>query len=88
MKRCTVLVLAVALFLALTASCTSMRSLTAVKANYDMDQEEDGWASRYIPGVKALSKLIPPPTDARKKWDDHYRRWNHPRDSSEISPEF
>lgn len=32
------------------------------------------WAARYIPGWKWISDAIPPPTDARIKWDERYNR--------------
>ncbi|MDQ7785928.1 MAG: hypothetical protein RDU20_23945 [Desulfomonilaceae bacterium] len=87
MKRCAALVLAAALFLALTTSCTSMRSLTAVKAGYDAEQQ-DSWASRYIPGVRAISRLVPPPSDARKEWDARYNKRNHQGDSADRYPDL
>ncbi len=37
--------------------------------------ETPGWAARYIPGWKWLSDTIPPPTEARMKWDErNYRQ--------------
>ncbi|MEW6349652.1 MAG: hypothetical protein AB1646_11370 [Thermodesulfobacteriota bacterium] len=31
------------------------------------------WASRHIPGWRALTAYLPPPTDARMKWDEYYK---------------
>lgn len=84
MKRYAVLVFAVVLFLSLTISCSTIQGFKTVKAGYDTEDEE-GWASKYIPGVRAVSKFIPPPTDARKKWDERYKRWNS---ASDVEGEF
>ena len=46
-------------------------------------EDEESWASRYIPGVRAVSKFIPPPSDARKKWDDRYNKWKNQGTESE-----
>ncbi len=68
--------------LPLASSCTAMRSVVPVRASFDspakasMPPEEQGWASRYIPGVRQISNLLPEPSDARVKWDDYYRKRN------------
>jgi hypothetical protein len=64
-----------------------MRSLKAVKAGYDTEQQ-DGWASRYIPGVRAISKFVPPATDARRQWDERYKKWNSQNDPTERYPDL
>jgi len=87
MKRCAVLILSVALFFALSTSCTSMKSFKTVRAGYDAE-EQDSWASRHIPGVKAISKFIPPPTDARRQWDERYKKWNFQDDSTGRYPDL
>jgi hypothetical protein len=87
MKRYAMLVLIVALFLPLTTSCSTMQALKPVKAGYDAENDQ-GWASRYIPGVKAVSKFIPPPTEARKKWDERYKRWNNASDAEDKFPDL
>jgi len=85
MKVSMTFVAALLIFLALLSSCTTLRLGTPVKASYSAwDQEaekgaddqsaQEGWASRYVPGWKALSNLLPPPTDARKDWD----KWMSP----------
>ncbi len=56
-------------FLALAASCSTLNSGNAVKANFE--SEEESWLSRKVPGFKSLSNMIPPPTDARLKWDQY-----------------
>ncbi len=73
MNRLLGIALVLVLVLVLTASCTSLRSGKAVKAAYDAN-ENDGWLSRNIPGVKRLSEIIPPPNEARKQWDQRLRR--------------
>lgn len=64
--------LALGLILAVTA-CSSLRTTSAVKASYQEDQKE-GWMARNIPGLKTLSDLIPPPNEARMKWDERQKR--------------
>ena len=70
-------------FLCVT-SCTHLRSGTAVKAGFDADSPpgavgldslapKESWASRHVPGWKAVQRLLPPPTEARRKWEDHYQ---------------
>ncbi|MCX5860688.1 MAG: hypothetical protein WCG29_00240 [Desulfomonile sp.] len=55
-------------------SCSGLRSgNTAVKASFEAN-ENDGWMTRKIPGMKTLSDLIPPPNEARMKWDQRNRR--------------
>ncbi len=89
MKIFSVLALAVILALAFLGGCSSFRPGMFVKAEYDaeakasvqpaaVENEEEGWASRYIPGWKRVSALIPPPTEARKEWDRTYSREGNP----------
>jgi len=54
-----------------------------VKAGYDskkaaLDAEEEGWASRNIPGIRSLSKFVPPPNEARTKWDEWQKKRQQP----------
>ncbi|MBM3299644.1 MAG: hypothetical protein FJY85_06800 [Deltaproteobacteria bacterium] len=65
--------LASALILPLAVSCTNLRAPSVVKAGYEAETEES-WASRYLPGVRTLSRLVPPPTDARTQWDEYQRK--------------
>ncbi len=73
MNRVLGVPLVILLVLLLAASCTSLRSGKAVKAAYEAN-ESGGWLSRNIPGVKRLSEIVPPPTDARRQWDERMRR--------------
>lgn len=57
------------MILVVGASCSTLTTGSAVKAGFE--SEEESWLSRKIPGVKALSNMIPPPTDARLKWDQY-----------------
>ncbi len=68
MRFLSVLPLAALLVLPFITSCTTLRAGAPVKAGYEID--ETSWALRYIPGLKTLSDLIPPPTEARTKWDE------------------
>jgi uncharacterized protein YceK len=82
MKPIPALCLAVALSVILLASCSTLRSAIPVKAGYDADKagfdiDEEGWASRHIPGIKALSNFVPPPNEARTKWDDWQKKRDH-----------
>jgi hypothetical protein len=67
------MLMAAFVILPLATSCTSLRAPKLVKAGYEAEKEE-AWASRYIPGASALSNLVPPPTDARTKWDEYQKR--------------
>ena len=41
---------------------------TADKEGFEDTAADSGWAAKYIPGWSKVSKLLPPPTEARKKW--------------------
>ncbi len=71
------------------SSCSVIRAGAPVKADYSEEKDqaeakkigelsEESWASRYIPGWRAVTGLVPPPSDARKKWDN----WNRKRNRS------
>jgi hypothetical protein len=72
MRFTSLIVVAAMLMLPLLTSCSSLRLGSPVKAGFEA--EEEGWASRNIPGVKKLSELIPPPTEARQKWDERQKQ--------------
>jgi hypothetical protein len=79
MKSIPAFSLAIILSLTLLASCSTLRSGIPVKAGYDtekagLNSDEEGWASRNIPGMRALSNFIPPPNEARTKWDDWQKK--------------
>ncbi|MBI5252114.1 MAG: hypothetical protein HY912_21680 [Desulfomonile tiedjei] len=72
MKLTSVIIAVSLLVMPLLTSCSSLRLGSPVKAGFEADEE--GWASRNIPGVKKLSDLIPPPNEARQKWDDQRKQ--------------
>jgi len=74
------------LFLFIASSCSSLRSGAPVKAGYEAEQ--GGWAERNIPGVKSLSNLLPPATDARKQWDSYQKRKNERWSTDSSGPQF
>lgn len=89
MKISCVVAMALIMALPLLSSCSSLRSGTAVKAGYDAEEKmpdkatdltdaDQGWAARYIPGWKAVGKLVPEPTEARTDWDNWMTRRNGP----------
>jgi|GEM_PF-2320483 len=63
------------LALPLFTSCSTLKSGTAVKAAFDLEEQES-WMMRKIPGLKTLSELVPPPNENRIKWDKKLRRQN------------
>ena len=90
MRAVTLLCIGAAALL-LVSSCSTLRVGTAVKASYKAEQSapkpvadepdpDEGWAMRYVPGLRALARVIPQPTEGRKMWDrDHnrkYRQWS------------
>jgi hypothetical protein len=86
MKLSPAFCLAIIFSLTILASCSALRTGSPVKAGYDtqkagFDAEEEGWASRNIPGVKTLSNFVPPPNEARTKWDDWQKRRQRPWNS-------
>jgi len=84
MKHISTLSLAVVALLVLS-SCSAVKWATPATAGSDMDDES--WASRYIPGVRAVSNFIPPPTEGRILWDEHYKKrgsWGGPPDQTTI----
>lgn len=77
----------------LVVSCTALRSGSAVKAGFSAQQgpdeaippdrlSDDGWADRWIPGWKKAGKIIPEPSESRRKWDERMKRnrarWDEP----------
>ncbi len=83
MKLIPTFFLTVIFSLTFLASCSTLRSGNAVKAGYDVDKsvvdsEEEGWATRNIPGLRALSNFVPPPNEARTKWDDWQKKRQQP----------
>jgi hypothetical protein len=77
---CLAILFAVSLF---SSSCSTLRTGSPVKARYEaekpkFDVEEGGWAYRNVPGVKALSDFVPPPNEARTKWDEWQKKRQHP----------
>jgi len=73
MRFILVPLLAAMVALTFTTSCTGLRLGNPVKAAYETEKA-DGWISKYIPGLKTLSDLIPPPSDARKEWDARQKK--------------
>jgi hypothetical protein len=69
------------------SSCTALRTATPVPAAYQSDEDE-GWATKHIPGMKSLVSLLPPPTDARKQWDLYQRRKGEHSQGEDSSPQF
>jgi hypothetical protein len=72
MKIISVGFVAAMMALILLSSCSTLRVGAPVKAGYEV--EEPSWALRYIPGLKAVSDLIPPPNEARMKWDEAQKK--------------
>lgn len=67
------IVLGVVLSMFGVCSCSStLSSVSAVKAGYE--NEKSGWISRNIPSLEKLSNMIPPPTEARTKWDETQKK--------------
>lgn len=75
MKYIAILSLAAVVGFFLLPSCSAVKWAVPAKAGSDMDEES--WALRYVPGLKALSDFIPPPTEARTQWDERYRNRNN-----------
>jgi hypothetical protein len=73
MKLISVLSAALILSLPLLTSCSTLNWSSAAKSGpaveAEAEDDERSWAERNIPGWEALLKRIPPPTEARKKWD-------------------
>lgn len=81
---CAVLMLIVSVFFLTGCAALSLRrDAVPVQARYEPDSPT--WAERYLPGVKWLANLLPPPTEARIKWDEHLQR-HHPK--SPENPSF
>jgi hypothetical protein len=54
-------------------SCSALKAGNPVKAGFDTEQEE-GWLTRKVPGLKSLSDVIPPPSEARQQWDERKKQ--------------
>ncbi len=72
MKIISVVSVASAMALILLTSCSTLRVGAPVKAGYEVEQPS--WALRHIPGLKAVSDFIPPPNEARMKWDEAQKK--------------
>jgi len=70
--------------LPLLTSCSGVRSGTAVKAAFDAEDQES-WITKYVPGLKSISNLLPPPNENRTKWDQYYK-WTADPDRSQRRP--
>ncbi len=57
--------------LCILSGCSTLNWATPAKASFEPDEES--WACKYIPGVKALSDFVPKPTEARVQWDQYYK---------------
>jgi hypothetical protein len=68
MRIISVLSVAAVMALPLLSACSTLRVGSPVKAGYEVEQSS--WALRHVPGLKAVSDLIPPPNEARMKWDE------------------
>jgi hypothetical protein len=91
MKRTLIPTLAALAILPFVGSCASLNSHIPVPASFDSPAkasrslDEESWASRHIPGVRQISKLLPEPSDARIKWDKWYNRKNNHSISSSAN---
>ncbi|AFM23851.1 hypothetical protein [Desulfomonile tiedjei] len=61
------------LFMPLLSSCSALKAGNPVKAGFDTEQEE-GWLTRKVPGLRSLSNIIPPPSEARQQWDERKKQ--------------
>lgn len=52
---------------------------TDVKSAQGNSEEKEGWAERNIPGWKTLAALLPPPNEARQKWDEFNKSQSGPK---------
>lgn len=68
-------------------SCASTGAATFTKAGFEQEDNQ-GWASKYLPGVSLLSKLLPPPTEARLEWDEHQKRMSQPGRGQDRYPDL
>lgn len=87
MRLSSLLLLGALCSLPLLSSCATTGTADFIKAGFE-EEEPEGWASRYIPGVKTLSKLIPPPSEARIKWDEQQKRLHGRALDREGSPDL
>ncbi|MCL5122926.1 MAG: hypothetical protein M1511_00215 [Deltaproteobacteria bacterium] len=62
------IIFGVAFYVALLSSCSSVQTSALRPAGYE--NEKTGWIQRNLPSLEKLSNMIPPPTDARNKWDE------------------
>lgn len=84
MKIMSMVAVAALMALPLLTSCTTLQVGTPVKAGYEVEQPS--WPVRYIPGLKTLSDLVPPPNEARLKWDEAQKKRGNPYDFSDKTP--
>ena len=94
MKLYAYLIVSCIIVLPFFVSCSAIRTAVPVKAGFSAENEtaeakkigdppKEGWASRYIPGWRAVTGFVPPPSDARQKWDEWNRKRNRSFNSSQ-----
>ncbi len=71
MKFIVIVSVAAITSLFLLSGCSTLNWATPAKASFEPDEES--WASKYVPGVKALSDFVPKPTEARVQWDKYQK---------------
>jgi hypothetical protein len=84
MKYISILSLVAVVGFFLLPSCSAVKWAVPAGAGADMDDES--WASRYIPGVKAISNFVPQPTEARVQWDERYKKREHWGSPTDLYP--
>lgn len=84
MKIISVVSVAAAMALIFLTSCSSLRVGAPVKAGYEVEQPS--WPLRYIPGLKAISDFVPPPNEARRKWDEAQKKRENVWDTGNRLP--
>jgi hypothetical protein len=69
-----VFLLTVILYAFLVSSCSSIQTAGSIVKPAGYENEKTGWLQKNLPSLEKLSNLIPPPTDARMKWDETQKR--------------
>lgn len=56
------------------SSCSSMQSSVSAVRPAGYENEKTGWLQKNLPSLETISNIIPPPNDARLKWDETLKK--------------
>ncbi|MGC8605792.1 MAG: hypothetical protein ACP5VS_19175 [Desulfomonilaceae bacterium] len=74
MRNYSWIALGIAFLSLLFSSCSSMQTPASAVRPAGYENEKPGWIKRNLSSLETLSSMIPPPTEARTKWDETLKK--------------